>query len=613
MLKFNSIKSKLIFYLIVGLLPVFVGLLLFVESYTKKILYEKTMIKAKALSVGAARDIENIVFKVSQKPEEIATLVGQNLASLSKIEKLMREDIEKNCYIYGMALAILPKYSPNKGYFCPYFYQRKGKIVRKDLVPPHYDYLKWDWLVRPFKLKKNLWSRPYFDKGGGNVWMSTYSVLIKDKNGQIIGVATADVSIGFLLTIVKRIRILKSGGAFLFNSFGDILAPFGNAQLMEEGIKAILDNNEKNLLKNRYTTVKVNNKKYLIYYTPIRGTDWVVGVSFPFDELFLPLREFEVYFTGFVAFGLFLVVFLIVYISKKVTDDVAKIKAISQKIAKGNFGVELPKNLTDESKTIAEALDAMQKSLKKLIEDLKEKTKIENEIELARRIQSSFIPHNLKQSINGFEFEAFSEWAYRVGGDFYGVNKINHNKVLFYVGDVSGKGISAVLYAVIVKSMLDVLSSRIESLEEMVSFLNNRLASTIKNTFATIFIGLIDTKRGILQFCNAGHNPPIFIKDNFLFTAILPGNLPVGVFENADFKVQTMGLGAFDAFLVYTDGITDASDIKGDVFTEYRMLEIIRRCVIENENIIHTLKEDLMTFVDRKGLYDDTTLLYVSK
>ncbi len=619
MLRFKSIKTRLIFYLMLGLLPIFLALLLLVEGYTKRILYEKTMLKAKMLSVGAARNVENITFAVSQKPKGIATLFGQNLSSIVKIEKLMQEDIEKNRYIYGMSLAVLPEHAPNKKYFCPYFYQRNGMIFKKDLIPPTYDYLKWDWFRRPLKLKKNLWSRPYFDKGGGNVWMSTYSALIKDKHGRIVGVATSDVSIGFLSRIVKGIKILKSGGAFLFNSAGDVLAPLNNKQVMGKGIEEILSHSEKSMalkskgISDSYTTIKANSESYLIYYTPIRGTDWIIGVTFPESELFLPLRRFEVYFAVVVVAGLFLVVFLIVFISKKVTDDVAKIKAISKKIAKGNFDVELPKNLSDESKSVADALDVMQKSLKELIEELKEKTKMENEIELARKIQGSFIPHQLKKSINGFKFEAFSEWTYRVGGDFYGVNRIDNKSVLFYVGDVSGKGISAVLYAVIVKSMLDVLSEKPISIEKIMSFLNNHLASTIKNAFATMFIGVIDTESGILQFCNAGHNPPLFVKDNALFTTTLSGNIPIGVFEDVNFNVQTMDLNDFDALLVYTDGITDAVNKDGDEFSEGRMLEMVKNCIEQDTDVLMALKQELLSFVNGKGLYDDTTLLFVHK
>jgi sigma-B regulation protein RsbU (phosphoserine phosphatase) len=623
MLKFSSIKTRLIFYLIFGLLPIFSALLFLGESYTKNILYNKTILKAKMLSLSAARDIEDITFDISQKPKEIATLVGGNLSSLDEVQSLMKDEIRNNGYIYGMALALYPKYSQNKNFFCPYFYQRHNAVFRKDLTPPIYNYLKKEWFEKPIKLKKSLWSRPYFDKGGGEIWMSTYSSVIKDKQGKIIGVATADVSINFLSNIVNRIKILKSGGAFLFTDLGDVLAPLGNKQVMKSGIKEILSLYKKEDFKNmalkisngnsRYASITANSKRYLIYYTPIRGTNWIIGITFPENELFLPMRKFETYFALIVLSGFFVIILLIVFISKRVTSDIEKIKAISMEIAKGNFDVEIPKNLSDESESVAGALDVMQKSLKKLIDDLKEKTRIENEIELARKIQGSFIPHELKKKIDGIEFSAFSEWAYRVGGDFYGISKVDKNRVIFYVGDVSGKGISAVLYAVVVKSMLDVLSEKPLSIDKIMNFLNNHLASAIKDTFATMFVGIIDTKNSKLQFCNAGHNPPVFSKNSAIFTPILAGNLPVGVFENADYKIQTMDLSSFDSILVYTDGITDAVNGNGEEFSEDRMLSVVKKCIKYNADAVKVLRDDLLIFVGREGLYDDTTLLYISK
>ncbi len=624
MLKFNSIKTKLIFYLIFALLPVFAILLYGGENYMRDILYKNALLNARMLASEAARNIKDITFAVSTKPEEIANLVGGNLSDIDKINKLMESDVKNSALIYGMALAFLPKYSPNGGYYCSYYYVKNGKIKAKQLIPPIYDYTKFDWFKKPLQEKKSIWSKPYFDKGGGNVRMSTYSVPIFNKKGEIIGIATADVSIKFLSKIIRRIRVLKTGGAFLFTSNGDVLAPLGNKNVMKKSIAEILSLYDKQkfrelaveVFKKRdsYSGIHTNKSQYLIYYTPIRGTDWIIGVTFPKSELFLPMQKVKLYSFVLIFAGLFLVVALIIFVSKNVTSDIERIKAISLKIAEGNFDVAIPENFADESKSVADALGVMQKSLKKFMKEVEEKAKIENELKLAKTIQSSFIPNKMELKIDDIEFRGISMWAKQVGGDFYGVNKIDENRVLFYLGDVSGKGIPAALYVAILKSMIEVLVKQADSVKTIVTFLNNYLSGIVKsNAFATMFMGVIDNKQSTLEYCNAGHIPPVMFKNSAISALIINGNVPIGVFNDFDFKIDTIPLDMFDGMLIYSDGVTDALNANGEEFGEDRVLDVVKRSLDNSSDIVFDLKSSMDSFVGKADLYDDTTVFCIKK
>ncbi len=622
MLRLHSIKSKFIFYLLITLIPIFTMMVYLGESYTREVLSKSALFKAKMLAFEAARKIENLTFDISVKPKEVAQLVGYHIAILDKVEQLMRQDVKQSRFIYGMALAFIPKYSPDKNYFCRYFYKRGNKLYDKQLLPPSYDYTKFDWFTKPLKLNKDVWSVPYFDKGGGEVWMSTFSAVIRDPSGNIVGVATADVSISFLSKIIKQISILKTGGAFLFTTNGSILAPVGNSKAVNKSVSKIFQSFDKgnlkklayNVLKKKqnYSKIRVENEEYLVFYTPVRNTNWIIGVTFPKSELFLPIRHMEIYLFIIIVAGLFAIVVLVIIISKQTTKDIQKIKNISSQIAKGNFSVDIPTDLADESRDVAEALNIMQKSLRKFIKDVKEKAKIENELELARKIQSSFVPNRLKISVNEIEFNGISLWAKQVGGDFYGVNKIDKERVVFYIGDVSGKGVPAVLYVAMIKSMVEVLIRQTHSIKSIISFLNNHFSSiSEQNSFATMFIGLIDKGRGVLEFCNAGHMPPLMFKDKTLFTPLLSGNIPVGAFGEFDYKIQTVKLNRIDGMFLYTDGATDALNSKKEQFTEKRLFEAIDKCLKQNENIIDSLKRQLTEFIGKEELYDDTTLLTI--
>ncbi len=621
-MRFQTIKAKLIFYLTITLLPIFAILVYIGELNMKDTLYNDALSKANMLAYKAARDIEKITFSTSSKPKEIANFVSQRIISIDEVKRLMIEDVKNSKFIYGMALAFIPGYFKGKRYYCQYYYAKGGRILEKQLIPPLYRYTESDWFKKPIELKRNMWSKPYFDKGGGGVWMSTYSALIKDGSGKIIGIATADISIGFLSKIVDKIKVLKTGGAFLFTKNGDLLTNLNKetrnsvSQIIKLYNKQRLKSLAQDILNNekKYLEISNLNEHFLLLGLPIRGTDWILGVVFPKNELFLKAKKYKLYSLLIIASGLFVVVFIILLISKNITKDISKIKEISLKIAKGNFNVDIPSSFNDESQTIAEALDVMQKSLKKYIEEVKDKARIENELELARKIQNAFVPNELNTELDGFKVSGFSMWARQVGGDFYGAGRLNDGKILFYLGDVSGKSIPAVLYVAMIKSIIYVLSKQSSSVKDMVNFLNNYLASITKqNHFATIFIGLIDEQNGKLEFCNAGHEPPIAIKGNAIFTPLLDKNLPVGVFENFDFKTRKIRLDSFDTLLIFSDGVLDATNDKDEQFGYDRLNKLILENLGSKLNLSEIIKNKLLSFTNKKELYDDITVLSLCK
>ena len=621
-MRFQTIRAKLIFYLTITLLPIFAILVYIGEINMRDTLYNNSLLKANMLAYKAARDIEKITFNTSSRPKEIANLVSEGIISTDEVKRLMIEDVKRSKFIYGMALAFIPGYFKGKRYYCQYYYAKDGRILEKQLIPPSYRYTESDWFKKPIELKRNMWSEPYFDKGGGGVWMSTYSALIKDGSGKIIGIATADISIGFLSRIVGKIRVLKTGGAFLFTKNGDLLTNVNKgtrnsvSQIIKLYDKQRLKSLAQDILNNekKYLEISSANNHFLLIGLPIRGTDWILGVVFPKSELFLQIKRYKLYSLLIIAGGLSLVVLIILLISKNITRDISKIKEISLKIAKGNFDVEIPSSFNDESQTIAEALDVMQKSLKKYIEEVKDKARIENELELARKIQNAFVPNELNTELDGFKVSGFSMWARQVGGDFYGANRLNDGKILFYLGDVSGKSIPAVLYVAMIKSIIYVLSKQSSSVKEMVNFLNNYLTSITKqNHFATIFIGLIDEQNGKLEFCNAGHEPPIVIKGDALFTPLLDKNLPVGVFENFDFKTRKIRLDSFDTLLIFSDGVLDATNDKDEQFGYDRLNKLILENLGSKLNLSEIIKNKLLSFTNKKELYDDITVLVLLK
>jgi sigma-B regulation protein RsbU (phosphoserine phosphatase) len=165
-----------------------------------------------------------------------------------------------------------------------------------------------------------------------------------------------------------------------------------------------------------------------------------------------------------------------------------------------------------------------------------------------------------------------------------------------------------------IKSMVEVLVGYTHSIKDIMEFLNNYFARiTTHNMFATMFMGIIDKKSGVLEFCSAGHTPPIMFKNGVVFTSILNGNIPIGTFEGFEYKTEQIELSNIGGMLLYSDGITDVQNDSNEQLGEDRVISIVAQCLLRNEDVIETLKTTLQEFMGKQGLYDDTTLLLADR
>ncbi len=618
-MRLNSIKNKLVVYLLVGLIPAFVLIAYVGENYARRYIHNAIIAQAKMLALRSAKEIEHITTTISQKPQTVAVLVEQGLP-LKRVLNLMRDYVKTDRRIYGMALAFLPQYSPNGSYYCPYYFFKNGHIHYKSLVPPGYNYLKFQWFKEPLKLDKPLWSEPYFDKGGGEIWMSTYSVPVHNKNGKPIGIATADASISFLSRIVSRIHVLETGGAFIVSNAGNILAPLGEktangsvkriVEAIRSGsLKSLTEKLENN--RNKFTRITVKNITYFIYSQPLYNTNWNIEIVFPEGELFLPLKQLNYYFFAIILIGTLIIAFIVLSVSSTTTRDINKIREISSKIASGNFDVPIPDGLSDEALNVAQALKTMQASLKQYIQKIEEGARMERELQLARAIQQTFIPGEMDRVVEGIHIRTVSLLAKEVGGDFYGVAPVGNSKTLFYLGDVSGKGVPASLYVAVVKNTIDILLMSEHDPANLAFLLNNHMARLSSGgMFATMFVAILDRAKGSLTYCNAGHLPPLLLNKSGISSLLLTGDPPIGALANLRFKAKTIELKYTEAIIVYSDGLTEAHNEKGELLGE----EAVCRCILEKRkkgSLLESLIELQRNFCGSAGLYDDTTIMEV--
>ena len=165
--------------------------------------------------------------------------------------------------------------------------------------------------------------------------------------------------------------------------------------------------------------------------------------------------------------------------------------------------------------------------------------------------------------------------AKTVGGDFYDCFLTDDNRVCVIMGDVSGKGIGAAISMAMLKTVIREKLTAGYSPAETLNRTNDQfLAQNPENQFATVFVAVLNTKTGELLYCNAGHNPPLMLREKCAFLNPEPG-IALGLFENAGLKNETCTLAPGQGILLYTDGVTEAVSPQRQFFGEERLREAV--------------------------------------
>ena len=242
-----------------------------------------------------------------------------------------------------------------------------------------------------------------------------------------------------------------------------------------------------------------------------------------------------------------------------------------------------------------------------------EKSRLQSELEVANVIQHSLLPSVNEDypGCKGLEVSAFMEAAKEVGGDFYDVFYVDPTHIAFVIGDVSGKGIPGALFMASSKIILQNCIRDIPELSEAIKTANNALcARNEAEMFVTVWVGILDTVNGTLNFVNAGHNPPVLIRnDQAEFLRQKSGFVLAGL-ENMKYKVHCIQLEKGDTVYMYTDGVTEAEDAKHNLFGEERLLKCFDnagRC--STAGITDSVKKSIDGFINGNSQFDDMTML----
>jgi sigma-B regulation protein RsbU (phosphoserine phosphatase) len=243
-----------------------------------------------------------------------------------------------------------------------------------------------------------------------------------------------------------------------------------------------------------------------------------------------------------------------------------------------------------------------------------ERHHLESELELAQDVQKMLLPQEVP-NIPGLEIAAFSRPAQIVGGDYFDFVDFSNGFHGLAIADVAGHGVSASLHMASIQALLRTLVPVNKSPAEVMSQVHKLFIHNIRfETFVTFFIGAFDSSTKTLTFSNAGHLPPLVLRNNKSkkesVEMLRPTGAAIGLIEEAEFAEKTIELQKEDLLVLYTDGITEAVNLQNQEFGRERLIKLIQQ--VNNapvKQVVQEIRQSLKEFSEGKPLADDTTIV----
>ncbi len=362
---------------------------------------------------------------------------------------------------------------------------------------------------------------------------------------------------------------------------------------------------------------------------PVRmrdGDTFVIGADLSVSKVYPIIMESLRNFMLLLMLGVALVFIVTVKLTRRISTPIAKLADFTKKLSDSDFSRELQmKDYVSDSilkagevQALASNISLMRSKLEEYIGNLEReaeaRTMAESELEIAGKIQKSFLPGGAFEA-GGIRASAAIRPAKQAGGDFYDFFTLSDGRLCFAIGDVSGKGMPAALFMARAITLVRAASKSTSKLSDIVAFINDILASGNDScTFITFFICAYDSKSGELEFVNCGHNPPILKRSGAPAKYMeLERNLVLGVFEKARFKSQSINLGSGDTILLYTDGVSEAESADGSFYGEERLLLFADKTKGTSSEIVESLMGEVLAFESGCPQSDDITIIAINR
>ncbi|MCE1246052.1 MAG: SpoIIE family protein phosphatase [Firmicutes bacterium] len=569
---------------------------------------------------------EEILSKSAIIPTMVAAYLDTSTSEATgNTQEYLGKIIRKHPFIYSAGIAYEPGEAPEsrQGLFFPTSYSRNGKIYFSGGKNPGYDYTTESWYKEAKETGKPGWSAPHIDPNNTGMLLFSYSAPFYQE-GRFKGVASVSISLEQVIRQINNIRLARTGYAFLVGRNGEYLAFPDHTRILNGNIRDFNDQLGQLMINGKMGLIEtrdpLRNERCLIVYHPAADSGLSLGFVYPEREVMLDLyvMEIKTLLLGLLGMASLLVVTII--ISNSVITPVSKLAEGVSKMAQGQLNYKITVDATSsEVFELARAYNLLSENIENQINEIRkmeaEKERMESEIAIARRIQSSVIPSisDAECRKHKIDIAGITLPARDVGGDFYDFFFIDEDRVGFMLGDASGKGVPAAIYMAVCRALLRASALRGAGPGECLTSANKMLCGeNYPDMFITVFYGILNTKTGALSYSNGGHMPPVVFHNGNTVLMEDPGNIPLGIDRKTTFSSEVIS--CIDGIVLYSDGVTDARNTDGDFFTTERLQETISaRMSYNSATIMNQTGEILKQFADKTEQGDDITILVLKR
>ncbi len=525
-------------------------------------------------------EIQKVMTTVETALENSAWMIEHYLNEPDSVFAVMRRITAGNSKIVGTGTTFISGYYPQYGHWCELYVTQldEGTFVERQLGNETHDYFQKDWYQKAMKAENGYWSEPYYDEAGAGMMLCSYFIKIHDRSGKTVALLGADLSLDWLTQLINNEHLYPSSFNVMISREGNFVACPAESLVVKHNIREFafktldttddyINNSMLSGQSGEATIFDEKGEKRYVFFAPVEGsTGWSMAVVCSDREIFHELRQMLLRLSLLLLAGLVLMVFIIV-------RSIRNARAMAQ----------------------AE----------------KQKTSLESELRIASGIQMALLPKIFPPfpDRNDVEIHAVLEPAKEVGGDLYDFY-IRDEKLIFCIGDVSGKGVPASLVMAITRTLFRNISAHESQPQRIITAINNTVdEDNLNNIFVTFFAGVLDLPTGHLVYCNAGHNPPLLIGDTIRELPVEP-NLPIGAISDWKYTLQEIDIEPQTTIFLYTDGVNEAMDANRHQFGKKRMYATIEGTIAPKAVIDKTIAA-VHGFVGDALQSDDLTMLAV--
>lgn len=627
----KSIAYRLSIYISLAVISVFIAFIVANYLFNQKLLREN--IENRAISLSS--EVNSLVTREVVTTREVAENVAEQIIYYSKngdAEMLLARVMKKYPFLNAIHVQIDSSLAlPYTNY---YLAAEEGDFVFEQTSQPVF-YCQRDKEL--FEIIRDSatsgWTEPYRCGERENVVVSYYSpVMYSPAGGEPVyaGHVICELSLTELNEALNQFEIGNRGYAFIINKTGEYITHPNEDWILNQNVYSLPS---KSLDRQKIDLDKILSggqsgsaivhpeildfEKSWVYFSPINENRWFMIFVMPYRELFHELFRVTFRMLIFALLGIVVIFFMVAVISTKLIEPLTDVTSRLNRLS-GQAGGGRAKT-RNEIKLVTDSLEYLkswfaQYRVAREKEEMKSLRRKED-LQQASEIQQSLIKTTFPAfpSRNDIDLYAIYKPARVVSGDLFDYFFIDEENLMFTIGDVSGKGIPAAIFMSVAQTIIRNNAS-LEEAKNIVNKANVELCTSNQHQFfVTLFLGVINVKKGELNYCNAAHNFPYILKPSGKIVELNSTHgLPLGLYPDKKYKEGRTKLEKGDTIILYTDGITEQQDDQKNQYGSNRFKENLQKLEgLPPEEIVHQIDKELELFKGNSPQNDDICLFVI--